>query len=238
MLGNTKIVMQVAAAALLLAGASDAALAKAAPKAATAGTAQLGGHPDFNGVWQVLNTADWDLEPHSAQTSAAGERVLGALAAEPAGLGVVEGGTLPYKPEAKALKDQNKANAPGHDPEAMCYLPGIPRATYIPLPFQIVQGDKGDILMVYEYASANRVIHMKPVEVPPIGAEGYSRIEPIYEELPGWKCNTFGVRRYEDLPEKARQYLKRVEEVTETEVAIISTGPDRDHTMVLHNPFE
>ncbi|MBO9601826.1 MAG: hypothetical protein J7496_04875 [Novosphingobium sp.] len=168
MLGKTKIVMQVAAAALLLAGASDVALAKATAPAVAPDAMQLGGHPNFNGVWQVLNTADWDLEPHSAATNPTGERVLGALVAEPAGLGVVEGGSLPYKPEAKALKDQNKANAPGHDPEAMCYLPGIPRATYINLPFQIVQGDKGDLLFVYEYASANRVIHMGPVGVPPI----------------------------------------------------------------------
>jgi adenylosuccinate synthase len=76
------------------------------------------------------------------------------------------------------------------------------------------------------------------VEVPPIGAEGYAKVEAIYEELPGWKCNTYGVSRYEDLPEKARTYLKRMEEVTGTPVAIISTGPDRDHTMVLHNPFD
>ncbi|HEX4894841.1 MAG TPA: adenylosuccinate synthase [Solimonas sp.] len=78
----------------------------------------------------------------------------------------------------------------------------------------------------------------KPVEVPPVGAEAFGRVEPIYEELPGWKCNTFGIKRYEDLPLAARQYLKRLEEVTEAQVAIISTGPDRDHTMVLHNPFD
>jgi adenylosuccinate synthase len=76
------------------------------------------------------------------------------------------------------------------------------------------------------------------VEVPPIGAEGFARIEPVYEDLPGWKCNTYGVRRYRDLPEAARLYLKRMEEVTETEIAIISTGPDREHTMVLRNPFD
>jgi adenylosuccinate synthase len=78
----------------------------------------------------------------------------------------------------------------------------------------------------------------KPVEVPPIGAEGFSRIAPIYEELPGWKSSTYGIRRYADLPEAARKYLKRMEEVTGAEVAIISTGPDRDHTMVLRNPFD
>ena len=78
----------------------------------------------------------------------------------------------------------------------------------------------------------------KPVEVPPIGAEGFVGIEPIFEDLPGWKCNTFGIKRYPDLPLAARRYLKRMEEVTEAEVAIISTGPDRDHTMVLRNPFD
>lgn len=78
----------------------------------------------------------------------------------------------------------------------------------------------------------------KPVEVPPIGAEGFSNIEPIYEELPGWQTSTYGITRYEDLPEAARQYLERMREVTETEIAIISTGPDREHTIVMHNPFD
>ncbi|TJY60920.1 adenylosuccinate synthase [Sinimarinibacterium sp. CAU 1509] len=81
-------------------------------------------------------------------------------------------------------------------------------------------------------------VNGEPVEVPPIGAEGYARIEPIYEEMPGWKSNTFGVTRYEELPENARLYLKRIEEVTAAEVAVISTGPDRDHTIVLRNPFD
>ena len=78
----------------------------------------------------------------------------------------------------------------------------------------------------------------KPVEVPPIGAEGFARIEPVYEELPGWKCNTYGIKNYDELPAAAKRYLKRMEEVTGAEVAIISTGPDRDHTMVLRNPFD
>jgi adenylosuccinate synthase len=81
-------------------------------------------------------------------------------------------------------------------------------------------------------------VNGQPVEVPPIGAEGYARIEAIYEEMPGWKSNTFGVTRYEELPENARRYLKRIEEVTAAEVAVISTGPDRDHTIVLRNPFD
>lgn len=160
MLGKDKFVKKFVLGALLLAGASTAAMAEE--------PAKLGGHPNLNGVWQVLNTANYDLEPHSASTNTTAERTMGALVATPAGLGVVEGGSIPYKQEALALRNANKANAPGHDPEAMCYLPGIPRATYINLPFQIVQGEKDDILMVYEYASANRVVHMKDVEVPPI----------------------------------------------------------------------
>jgi adenylosuccinate synthase len=78
----------------------------------------------------------------------------------------------------------------------------------------------------------------QPVETPPIGAEGFARIEAIYEEMPGWKSNTYGVKRFDELPEKARNYLRRLEEVTGAEIAIVSTGPDRDHTMVLRNPFD
>jgi adenylosuccinate synthase len=77
-----------------------------------------------------------------------------------------------------------------------------------------------------------------PVDVPPIGAEGFGKVEAVYEEMPGWKCNTFGVTRYGHLPAAAKRYLERVQEVTKTEIAIISTGPDREHTMVLHNPFD
>lgn len=78
----------------------------------------------------------------------------------------------------------------------------------------------------------------KAVEVPPMGAEGFACIEPIYEEWPGWCTSTYGITRYEDLPEAARNYLRRVEEVTETPIAIVSTGPDREHTIVLRNPFD
>lgn len=76
------------------------------------------------------------------------------------------------------------------------------------------------------------------VDTPPIGAEGFAGITPVYESLPGWKTSTFGIRHYDELPENARRYLQRIAEVTETPVAIISTGPDRDHTMVMQNPFD
>jgi len=78
----------------------------------------------------------------------------------------------------------------------------------------------------------------KAMDTLPIGAEGFVDIVPVYEDLPGWQESTYGVTRYEQLPENARNYLKRMEALSGAEVAIISTGPDREHTIVLHNPFE
>ncbi len=78
----------------------------------------------------------------------------------------------------------------------------------------------------------------KVVETVPIGAEGLARVEAVYEDMPGWRSSTVGVTRYEKLPQAARNYLKRIEEVSGAEVAIVSTGPDRDHTIVLRNPFD
>jgi hypothetical protein len=113
------------------------------------------GHPDLNGVWQALNTANWDIQDHSA---AAGPVVqLGAAGAIPPGQGVVEGGEIPYQPWAAAKRKENFANRLTADPEIKCYLPGVPRATYLPYPFQIIQGAKS-IMMVYEYADAVRTI--------------------------------------------------------------------------------
>ena len=121
------------------------------------------GKPNLSGVWQSLSTANWDLEDHSAQP---GPPQLGAIGAIPPGMGVVDGGEIPYKPEAAAKKKANFASRMTLDPEAKCYLPGIPRATYMPYPFQIIQSTK-DILMVYGFASANRLINMgKPQEAP------------------------------------------------------------------------
>jgi hypothetical protein len=120
------------------------------------------GHPNLNGIWQALNTANWDLQDHSAQPGPMWQ--TGAIGSEPAGSGVVEGNDIPYTPAALAKKKENFAKRRTDDPEAKCYLPGIPRANYMPFPFQIVESNK-DILFVYEYASANRLVNMgKPVE--------------------------------------------------------------------------
>jgi hypothetical protein len=118
------------------------------------------GKPDLNGVWQTMNTANWDLTAHSAQAGPVAS--LGAEFAEPGGVGVVEGGDIPYLPAALAKKKANYEHRFTDDPELKCYMPGIPRATYSPYPFQIVQSPKY-ILIAYEFANANRTIYMEKV---------------------------------------------------------------------------
>ena len=105
-----------------------------------------------------MNTAYWNLEGHSAEALNDFWQ-LGAIAAIPAGQSVVRGGTIPYKPEALAKRDEHRAKWPATDPEAKCYMLGVPRVTYHNMPFQIFQNE-GDLLMVYPFAAANRVIYM------------------------------------------------------------------------------
>jgi hypothetical protein len=131
-----------------------------------------GGHPDLNGIWQVLNEANYDLEGHNARPAMALRPgpfgpvpdapvlALGAVGAVPPGLGVVEGGEIPYKPEARKKKEENQQNWLTGDPEIKCYLPGVPRATYIPQPFQILQS-ASQIFITYQYDGAVRNIYLK-----------------------------------------------------------------------------
>lgn len=127
---------------------------------------RIAGRPNFNGIWQALNSANWNLEAHAAEGL---DRFwqMGAIAAIVAGRSVVVGTTIPYLPEAAARREEFRANWPDSDPETDCYLPGIPRANYMSYPFQIVQGG-GDILFVYEYASANRLVAMDEHLEPPV----------------------------------------------------------------------
>ena len=137
-----------------------------------------GKHPDLNGVWQVMNTAGWNIEPHAASAAlemrpgpagpvpAKAIVALGAVGSVPAGLGVVEGGLLPYKPDALKQRDDNKAHYLARDPEVKCYLPGVPRATYMDMPFQIFQSDSA-MLIAYEYDSAARnILFVDPGRAP------------------------------------------------------------------------
>jgi hypothetical protein len=120
---------------------------------------RIAGNPNLNGLWQAANTAHWNLEAHSAE-GIEGFWQLGSLAAVPAGPSFVVERKIPYLPEALAKRDENRAGWPASDPEAKCYMPGIPRATYMPYPFEIVQGEGDTILFAYTYANANRPVFM------------------------------------------------------------------------------
>lgn len=130
------------------------------------------GKPDLSGIWQAMNTANWDLQAHAA--SAGPVSSLGAIGGIPPGEGVVEGGTIPYLPAAAAQQKENNRKRWTDDPELKCYMPGVPRATYLPYPFQIVQG-KNTILMNYEYAEAVRTVRMgNPGKAPSDSWMGWS----------------------------------------------------------------
>ena len=130
------------------------------------------GKPNLNGIWQALNTANWDIRGHAAGPSVLA--MMGAAGAEPPGLGIVEGDEIPYLPAAAAKQKENFANRAKLDPEFKCYMPGVPRATYMPYPFQIVQGAQ-NILISYEYAGSVRVINMgAPTKAPADSWMGWS----------------------------------------------------------------
>jgi len=115
------------------------------------------GKPDLNGVWQALGSAHWNLEAHMAKSGPV--PVLGALGAIPGGMSVTEGGKIPYLPAALKTKLDNQANWLERDPVAKCYLPGVPRATYLPFPLQIFQAPDSTLIS-YEFAGADRIVHM------------------------------------------------------------------------------
>ena len=130
------------------------------------------GHPDLNGIWQAVNEANFDLETHLARPAmalregpygplpAAEVLYLGAVGAVPGGMSVVEGGTIPYRPEALAQRDENREDWLNRDPEIKCYLPGVPRATYLPHPFQILHSNSA-FFIAYEYAGAVRNVYLE-----------------------------------------------------------------------------
>jgi len=137
--------------------ASGQAQSSAVPRTAA-------GVPDFTGIWQAMNTANWDLQAHEARHGPV--VALGAAFSVPAGIGIVEGDEIPYLPAAAAKKKENQENWLARDPEIKCYLPGVPRMMYMPYPIQIVQGHD-TILMSSEFASASRTIRMNSKEKSP-----------------------------------------------------------------------
>ena len=141
------------------------------------------GKPDFSGIWQTANEAHWDLQAHSARVAhvtspgalpyeyarvpAPPVLALGAAAGVPGSIGVVDGdGQIPYKPEAAAMKKENGDHWIDRDPELKCYLPGIPRAMYMPYPLQIVQS-ANKVEMTFTFTNAARTINLDQVDPPP-----------------------------------------------------------------------
>ncbi len=169
--GSVRTLITVAVAASVGALLATWALPVAGQTAAYRAPRLADGHPDLNGIWQAINEANYDLELHMARPAmalragpygpvpAAPVLALGAVGAVPPGLGVVEG-EIPYRPEALARKKQNQENWLTLDPEIKCYLPGVPRATYMPYPFQILQSAKA-IFIAYEFAGAVRDVYLK-----------------------------------------------------------------------------
>ncbi len=171
------MIAAVAAAAGALVAVTAITLSGQAPAYRAPRTAD--GKPDFNGIWQANSEANYDLEAHMARPAlalragpygpvpAAPVLALGAVGAVPPGLGVVEGGPIPYKPEAAAKKKDNQEHWLERDPEIKCYLPGVPRATYMPQPFQILQSQSA-VFIAYQYAGAVRNIYLKNPGPPPV----------------------------------------------------------------------
>lgn len=121
------------------------------------------GKPDLSGIWQAMTSAHYDIEPHAA-AEGPHPGLMGALSAKPAGLGIVEGGRIPYNEQARRVRDENRVDAIDKDPLTKCYMPGVPRANYMPFPFQIVQSESV-ILMAYEFAESNRIVYVDQPEL-------------------------------------------------------------------------
>src|SRR5580765_1604310 len=152
-----KLTLSTAAAIGIGIGISQGGIMPVAGQAPYRAPRTADGKPSLNGIWQAINEADWDIEGHSAAPGRV--TALGAEDAVVPGVGIVEGGPLPYLPAAAAKKKANYEKRLTADPAIKCYLPGVPRAMYLPQPFQIIQSQK-HIMMAFQYAGAIRTIYM------------------------------------------------------------------------------
>jgi hypothetical protein len=170
-----RVALSIGSMAAVAAALAPVARTSAQAPSAPGPSRMADGKPNLNGIWEANNTANWDIQSHQARQGPV--LSLGAAFSIPGGLGVVEGNDIPYRPEALAKKNENAAHWMTADPEIKCYLPGVPRATYMPYPFQIVQSTGGaDILIAYEFGSASRIIRMSSTEESPADTwMGWSR---------------------------------------------------------------
>jgi len=188
------------------------------------------GKPDFNGLWQALGNNHWGVEPHNARMGP--DYRWGALGAIPAGLGIVEGGEIPYTPEARATQQENQADWLARDPVVKCYMPGVPRANYMPFPFHIVQSPE-HLIMAYEFASASRVIYMdRPDFAAPVPSwmghslgrwEGDTLVIDVTEQMPDTWLDHSGNHHTEQLKVTER-YTHLGRDVIEYEVTLEDPG--------------
>jgi hypothetical protein len=181
------VAVTIAAAAAIVFLEAPHAGAQSASPAALGGMPRIAGKPDFSGIWEANNTANWDLQTHEARPMvgqagltpnsvvlAAPVLALGSIGWVPPGLGIVDGEEIPYQPWAATRKKENQEHWIDRDPEIKCFQPGVPRAMYMPHPFQIIESAK-DVMMVFEYANAQRTIHLtKKDPYPNVAYMGYS----------------------------------------------------------------
>ena len=209
-----------------------------------------GGRPDLNGIWQVLNEANFDLEAHDARPAmalrpglygsvpAAAVVALGAVGAVPPGMGVVEGGEIPYLPAARAKLKQNREQWLTSDPEIKCYLPGVPRATYMPYPFQIFQSAK-NLFIAYEYAGAVRDVLIKDPGPAPVDSwmgqsVGHWEAETLVVDVTGFNDQTWFDRAGNYHSDK----LRVVERYTRTSPDVISYEATIEDPEVFSRPWK
>jgi len=164
------------------------------------------GKPDLNGIWQSFTTANWDILAHASQPGPHPE-IMGAWGAGPGGQGIVEGNEIPYQPWAAKKQKENlekrmvvKVTNDPHrydtgEPELQCYRPGVPRANYMPFPFQIFQ-TPDQILIVYEYKGAVRTIYLNSRSEPPSDtwmgwSNGRWEGETLVVDVTGFNENTW-----------------------------------------------
>jgi hypothetical protein len=209
-----------------------------------------GGKPDLNGIWQSLNEANFDLQPHNARPAlavrpgpygpvpAAAVLALGAVGSVPPGMGVVEGGEIPYKPEALAKKQQNQDSWLTSDPEIKCYLPGVPRATYMPYPFRIFQ-NASEIFIAYEYAGAVRNIYMKDPGPPPVDSwmgqsAGHWEGETLVVDVTGFNDQTW----FDRAGDYHSEALHVTERYTRTSPDVIAYEASMDDPKTFTRPWK
>ena len=208
------------------------------------------GKPDLNGIWQSLSGANYDIEAHMARPAmalrpgpygpvpAAAVLALGAVGAVPPGMGIVEGGAIPYKPEALAKKKENQEKWLERDPEIKCYLPGVPRATYMPYPFQILQSQSA-VFFAYEYAGAVRNIYLKDPGPPPVDAwmgqsVGHWEGETFVIESNGFNDSTW----FDRAGNHHSEALKVVERYTRTAPDVLSYEATMEDPNVFTRPWK